>query len=393
MIEQTLGLPIDIHGGGNDLIFPHHENEMAQGVCADHAGRLRQLLAAQRLPEHGRGEDVQEPGQRGAGPRPGDPLAAARRCAGRCWPSHYRQPLAWTDERGRQAPERAGHALRRPASAPRDVRGRLRDEPVARPSWRRWRTTSTRPGPTPSCSPWRGALETGDRRRARPRPRASCWPAARLIGFLQADPEAWFQGGADPALKARIEALIAERVDGARRQGLGRRRRHPRRTHRARRRGDGQRRRARPGRLKETRLMRGAVKIEHRIGVAGAGRGDLGGDLGHRRLGGWNPLYPKAGGRVAHRRDADLSGAARPDAARPSSPVVVDWVPNEQIIWRLSLLGGLVRILRYIEIETLADDRLHLLQRRDVRGSARARRRPTHARGRSRPASPPWARR
>ena len=37
MIEQTLGLPIDIHGGGNDLIFPHHENEMAQGVCADHA--------------------------------------------------------------------------------------------------------------------------------------------------------------------------------------------------------------------------------------------------------------------------------------------------------------------------------------------------------------------
>ena len=34
MIEQSLGLPIDIHGGGNDLIFPHHENELAQGVCA-----------------------------------------------------------------------------------------------------------------------------------------------------------------------------------------------------------------------------------------------------------------------------------------------------------------------------------------------------------------------
>ena len=38
MIEQTLGLPIDIHGGGNDLIFPHHENEIAQGICAEHAG-------------------------------------------------------------------------------------------------------------------------------------------------------------------------------------------------------------------------------------------------------------------------------------------------------------------------------------------------------------------
>jgi cysteinyl-tRNA synthetase len=34
MIERTLGLPIDIHGGGHDLIFPHHENEIAQGRCA-----------------------------------------------------------------------------------------------------------------------------------------------------------------------------------------------------------------------------------------------------------------------------------------------------------------------------------------------------------------------
>ena len=34
MIEQNLGLPIDIHGGGIDLVFPHHENEIAQGVCA-----------------------------------------------------------------------------------------------------------------------------------------------------------------------------------------------------------------------------------------------------------------------------------------------------------------------------------------------------------------------
>src|ERR1700749_4448721 len=36
MIEKTLGLPIDIHGGGHDLIFPHHENEIAQGRCANH---------------------------------------------------------------------------------------------------------------------------------------------------------------------------------------------------------------------------------------------------------------------------------------------------------------------------------------------------------------------
>lgn len=34
MIHQHLGHTIDIHGGGQDLIFPHHENEIAQGTCA-----------------------------------------------------------------------------------------------------------------------------------------------------------------------------------------------------------------------------------------------------------------------------------------------------------------------------------------------------------------------
>ena len=39
MIERRLGATIDIHGGGQDLIFPHHENEIAQGTCA-HDGEL-----------------------------------------------------------------------------------------------------------------------------------------------------------------------------------------------------------------------------------------------------------------------------------------------------------------------------------------------------------------
>jgi cysteinyl-tRNA synthetase len=39
MIEANLGLPIDIHGGGIDLAFPHHENEISQGLCAQgHCG-------------------------------------------------------------------------------------------------------------------------------------------------------------------------------------------------------------------------------------------------------------------------------------------------------------------------------------------------------------------
>lgn len=38
MIEEHLGETIDIHGGGRDLIFPHHENERAQSQCA-HGGK------------------------------------------------------------------------------------------------------------------------------------------------------------------------------------------------------------------------------------------------------------------------------------------------------------------------------------------------------------------
>lgn len=39
MIEEHLGQTIDIHGGGQDLVFPHHENERAQTTCV-HGGNL-----------------------------------------------------------------------------------------------------------------------------------------------------------------------------------------------------------------------------------------------------------------------------------------------------------------------------------------------------------------
>ena len=38
MVHRYLGTPIDIHGGGSDLAFPHHENECAQATCAWHQG-------------------------------------------------------------------------------------------------------------------------------------------------------------------------------------------------------------------------------------------------------------------------------------------------------------------------------------------------------------------
>ncbi|MGX7068946.1 cysteine--tRNA ligase [Gemella bergeri] len=37
MAKETLGATIDIHAGGQDLTFPHHENEIAQSECHNHA--------------------------------------------------------------------------------------------------------------------------------------------------------------------------------------------------------------------------------------------------------------------------------------------------------------------------------------------------------------------
>ena len=48
--RKYLGPTFDIHGGGIDLLFPHHENEIAQSRAAGDA--VRAVLAAQRLGDH-----------------------------------------------------------------------------------------------------------------------------------------------------------------------------------------------------------------------------------------------------------------------------------------------------------------------------------------------------
>ncbi len=43
MAWKHLGEQFDIHGGGIDLVFPHHENELAQSACAFHADRMANI--------------------------------------------------------------------------------------------------------------------------------------------------------------------------------------------------------------------------------------------------------------------------------------------------------------------------------------------------------------
>jgi cysteinyl-tRNA synthetase len=208
MIEQTLGMPIDIHGGGNDLIFPHHENERAQGVCADHdAGAYANYwlhngflnMGAQKMSKSlGNVQLVHE-------------LIAA-------WPpealrfallaSHYRQPLAWTDAviaSARSALDSLYGALRRAADIAPST-----DEPSEAFLEALLDDLNT-PKANAELFALARRLETGDGEE-RARAKGQLLASGALVGFLQADPTAWFQGGADVALTARIDALIAERI-------------------------------------------------------------------------------------------------------------------------------------------------------------------------------------
>ena len=102
MIEKHLGNTIDIHGGGQDLVFPHHENERAQSTCV-HGGDL-----FSRYWMHNGFVNVdQEKMSKSIGnvllvkdllsQAPGEAIRVT------LLSTHYRSPLDWTDEALKQS--------------------------------------------------------------------------------------------------------------------------------------------------------------------------------------------------------------------------------------------------------------------------------------------------
>jgi cysteinyl-tRNA synthetase len=210
MAESHLGETIDIHGGGQDLIFPHHENEIAQSVCA-HGGKpfarfwmhngfvtvdkrkmsksLGNTLVVHELLKHYSGEVLRYL------------LLSA----------HYRQPLDWSEqelERARRTLDRLYGVLRTAndqfgpfaaADAPGEAfLDALRDDlntPVAIAEFNRVA---------------RDLAKADDREEAR-RIAAELLADAELIGLLQSPPDAWFGADADDPETTAIEALIEER--------------------------------------------------------------------------------------------------------------------------------------------------------------------------------------
>lgn len=219
MVEATLGLPLDIHAGGQDLIFPHHENEIAQSTCAQHGGCAGEGQTYARYWIHNGflTMDTEKMSKSVGNVRlindllkqaPGEAIRWALLSA------HYRAPLDWTGrllDQARNSLDKIYGALRRakdvevdPAMVPSaGVLEALEDD-------------LNTPRAVAELFALAKTLETSTDAEERSRAKTALIAGGALMGCLQADPEAWFEGGADDALKARIDVLLTER-DTARR--------------------------------------------------------------------------------------------------------------------------------------------------------------------------------
>jgi cysteinyl-tRNA synthetase (EC 6.1.1.16) len=211
MAETLLGETIDIHGGGHDLIFPHHENERAQSTCAHGGATFARYWLHNGFLTVNREKMAKSVGnvllvRNLLAEAPGEAIRLALLSA------HYRQPLDWSDD---TLPE-AQRKLDRLYGALRDS-GDL--EPGALTPSLGFVAALDDDLNTPAALAELFELaralnrtEDADERR---RLKGALLGSASLLGLLQAPPQDWFaRGDADgnPADAEMIEQAIAERA-------------------------------------------------------------------------------------------------------------------------------------------------------------------------------------
>lgn len=213
MIETSLGQTIDIHGGGIDLAFPHHENEVAQSRCAHDLPVLANYWLHNGFLDMS-GEKMSKSLGNVILPHellkttPGEVIRWALLSA------HYRQPLDWTPElleQSRKALDRLYGALRRAKDVPMDQAMEAPEEVIAALE------DDLNTPQAISCffevsSAIERAVTAGDTV-AIAANKARLIEAGALLGFLQADPDSWFEGDASDDLKAQVEDLLKRRVE------------------------------------------------------------------------------------------------------------------------------------------------------------------------------------
>ncbi|KFA28750.1 cysteinyl-tRNA synthetase, partial [Xanthomonas vasicola pv. musacearum NCPPB 4384] len=225
MAAAHLGPTIDIHAGGVDLQFPHHENEIAQSECAHggatfarfwlHNGMLN-FSGAKMSKSLGNIETVHDL----IAKHPPEALRYALLSA------HYRQPLDWSDgliEQAKNTLDRLYGTLRDLAALdadggsdvgssktiPAEVEAALDDDlntPLA---------LSVIASIAAEARALRNELVHGGEPLGRMNElhavRAKLLGAGMALGLLQQDPAAWFARGTDAGDDARITALVEER--------------------------------------------------------------------------------------------------------------------------------------------------------------------------------------
>ena len=215
MAETHLGETIDIHGGGQDLVFPHHENEVAQSTCA-HAGRVYARYWIHNGLIHVDSEKMSKSignvllVRDLLGEAPGEVVRLGLLTA------HYRQPLDWTGDvltEAQQKLDRMYGALRE--AGVEGPAGENGSEPPAGVVEALEDDLNTPRALAELFSLARDANrsdDSGDRLAKAQQLRAG----ANLLGLLHDDPEAWFvrsgaSDGGGGLSDAEIDALMAER--------------------------------------------------------------------------------------------------------------------------------------------------------------------------------------
>ena len=211
MIERHLGVSIDIHGGGQDLIFPHHENEIAQGTCAHDGKTYCRYWVHNGFVTVGGRKMSKSLGnvllvRDLLGEAPGEAIRFALLGA------HYRQPLDWSTDglaQARRGLDRLYGVLRDLGDAP-DIAcplglldafvAALEDDlNFPRAIAELFRTAKAA----------RRATTVADRAAYK----AALRDAGGLLGLLQQDPAAWFgQPTGEDRDTARIRRLVEARL-------------------------------------------------------------------------------------------------------------------------------------------------------------------------------------
>ena len=187
MIRAHLGETIDIHGGGLDLIFPHHENEIAQSRCAHGGLPLARFWVHNGFVDMGAEKmskslgNVVTPADLLARGHKGETLRLALLSA------HYRQPLPWTETLIVQSKATLDRLYRSAGDAqPGEIDARVVE-------------ALSDDLNTPLALSRLAQLEKGTLK-----------ASAAVLGLLTKSPDAWFKGDADGDA---IEARIAERAE------------------------------------------------------------------------------------------------------------------------------------------------------------------------------------